>query len=120
MKDTVTDISELRQLPGFIGACLVDAETGLMLASEGGEKLDLEVASASNTEFVKAKLGTMRHLSIEGRIEDILITLTGQIHLIRMLESNPSVFMYLALDREQANLGMARISLKRVEKTISL
>ena len=120
MKDTVTDISELADVQGFIGACLVDGETGLMLASEGGGSLDLEIASASNTEFIKAKHSTMRHLALDGRIEDILITLTSQIHLIRMLESNPSIFLYLALDRKEANLGLARIMMKRVEQTINV
>ena len=35
---------------GFIGACLVDSETGLMMASEGGAKFDLEAAGAANNE----------------------------------------------------------------------
>ena len=120
MKDSVTDISALREVGGFIGACLVDSETGLMLGSEGGGPLDLEVASAGNTEVVKAKLQVMKHLSINDRIEDILITLSTQFHLIRLLDSNPSIFLYLAVHRKSANLGMARIQMKRVEQSLSI
>ena len=47
-----TDISDLREVAGFIGACLVDADSGLMLAAENGDtKFDLEAAGAANSGF---------------------------------------------------------------------
>ncbi|SEB42248.1 hypothetical protein [Rhodobacter sp. 24-YEA-8] len=111
-----TNISELKKIAGFIGACLVDSETGLMLASESsGIKFDLEAAGAANTEVVRAKNAAMAALGLDDHIEDILITLGTQLHLIRPLASNPSVFVYVALDRSSANLGLARISVKKVE-----
>jgi len=115
-----TDISELAQIGGFIGACLVDSETGLMMASEGGGKLDLEAAGAANTEVVKAKLAAMEMLGLNDSIDDILITLGKQFHLIRPLANSPSVFIYVALDKKTANLGMARVQVKNVEKGVSL
>jgi predicted regulator of Ras-like GTPase activity (Roadblock/LC7/MglB family) len=115
-----TDLSELTNINGFIGACLVDSETGLMMASEGGGKLDLETAAAGNTEVVKAKLAAAEMLGLNDHIEDILITLGKQFHLIRPLEDTPTVFMYVALDKKAANLGMARVQVKNVEKTVEL
>ncbi|MDO6590357.1 roadblock/LC7 domain-containing protein [Loktanella sp. D2R18] len=115
-----TDISALASIGGFIGACLVDSETGLMMASEGGGALDLEAAGAANTEVVKAKLSAIEMLGLEDSIDDILITLGKQFHLIRPLEKTPTVFLYVALDKKNANLGMARVQVKNVEKTISL
>lgn len=120
MKDQMTDISDLKNLNGFLGACLVDSDTGLMLGSEGGASIDLEVAAAGNTEVVKSKSSVMRQLGLDDSIEDILITLGTQFHLIRPLERNPSVFMYVALDKKQANLGMARLQVKKVEQQIRL
>ncbi|MGB0959541.1 MAG: roadblock/LC7 domain-containing protein [Halocynthiibacter sp.] len=114
------DISKVNEIKGFIGACLVDSETGLMLASEGGGKLDLEAAAAANMEVVRAKLAAMDALGLNDKIEDILITLGKQFHLIRPLEKNPSIFIYAALDKKGANLGMARIQVKGVEASISL
>ncbi|MEM7523274.1 MAG: roadblock/LC7 domain-containing protein [Pseudomonadota bacterium] len=115
-----TDISGLSEINGFIGACLVDSDTGLMLSSEGGGKLDLEAAGAANTEVVKAKLAAIEALGLDDKIEDILITLGKQFHLIRPLENNPTVFIYVALDKKGANLGMARLQVKKVESALSI
>lgn len=116
-----TDISELKNVAGFIGACLVDSESGLMLSAEqGSSKFDLEAAGAANTEVVRAKNSAMKALGLNDSIEDILITLGTQLHLIRPLSSNPSVFVYLAVDRKTANLGMARLAVKTVEGTLKI
>ncbi|GHC58369.1 roadblock/LC7 domain-containing protein [Neogemmobacter tilapiae] len=110
-----TNIAAIGEIDGFIGACLVDSDTGLMLASEGGGKLDLEAASALNAQVVRAKRSAIETLKLNDVIEDILITLGKQFHLIRPLAANPSVFIYVALDKKQANLGLARIKLKQIE-----
>ena len=113
------DISDLSKIDGFIGGCLVDSETGLMMASEGGGDLDLETAGAANTSVLKAKLASIEMLGLDEQIDDILITLGGQFHLIRPLEHTPTVFIFTALDRTTANIGMARMQVKKVEKAIS-
>lgn len=118
---TSTDISELANIQGFIAGCLVDGESGLMLANQTGPiKFDIEAAGAANTEVVRAKNEAMRALGLNDHIEDILITLGTQMHLIRPLASNPMVFVYVALDRSKANLGMARLALKNIEGTLKV
>jgi predicted regulator of Ras-like GTPase activity (Roadblock/LC7/MglB family) len=113
------NIKALSEIGGFIGACLVDSETGLMMASEGSGSFDLEGAAAANTEVVKAKLNAISLLKLNDSIEDILITLGKQYHLIRPMEKTPTVFIYVALDRKTANLGMARVQVKNVEQSLS-
>ncbi len=115
-----TDITGLNDISGFIGACLVDTETGLMMASEGGENFDLETAGAANVEVVKAKMNAMKMLGLDESIDDILITLGSQFHLIRPLADTPSVFLYTALEKKTANLGMARVQVKKVEGGLAL
>lgn len=119
-EDMSTDITGLAGIAGFLGACMVDSETGLMLASEGGNAIDLETAGAANTEVVKAKLRAIEALGMSEGIEDILITLDSQFHLIRPLASNPMVFIYVALEKKAANLGLARIQVKNVEQSLTL
>lgn len=110
----------LNALDGFVGAALVDSESGMLLGQEAGGTLDLEVAAAGNTEVVRAKRKTMSNLGLKDGIEDILINLGKAYHLIRPLHGRPTLFFYVVLDRQRANLAMARITLADVEKELQL
>ena len=113
--DDSTDISATADIPGFVGACLVDSDSGLMLASEGGESIDMEAAAALNTQVVRAEHEVIEVLGLDDHIEDILITMTRQLHFIRPLEASPQVFLYVCLDKKNANLGMARMQVNKIE-----
>ena len=113
-------LAKLNTIDGFVGAALVDSESGMLLGQEGGGNVNLEVAAAGNTEVVRAKRKTMNNLSLKDAIEDILITLGKHYHLIRPLRSRSTLFFYVALDRSRANLAMARIALADVEKDLQV
>ena len=117
-------LKEAMNIDGALGASLVDWGSGMSLGALGGGKyLDLDVASAGNTEVVRAKMRTMESLSLDDSIEDILITMSRQYHLIRLLRNGRNgqgLFLYLVLDREKANLAYARHTLKRIESDITV
>ena len=109
-------LDEIMGFDGAIAAALVDWQSGMTLGTAGGgNALNIELAAAGNTNVVRAKLAVMKDLKIKGGIEDILITLTGQYHLIRLLGSNKTLFIYVALKSDQANLGLARHKLAALE-----
>jgi hypothetical protein len=111
------------EIEGALGVALVDYESGMALGSLGGGRyLNLEVAAAGNTEVIRAKMRTMASLELNDEIEDILITLGRQYHLIRLLGTSrtASLFMYLALDRGKANLAMARHQLRQIENQLTV
>jgi predicted regulator of Ras-like GTPase activity (Roadblock/LC7/MglB family) len=111
-------LPKLLEIDGCIGACIVDSASGMMLAASSTGAVNLEVAAAGNTEVVRAKRKTMKALNLNDQIEDILITLGRQYHLIRPLSSNDALFVYLALDKSKANLAMARHQLSQLEKEL--
>ena len=118
MANTKETLPKLMEIDGCIGCCIVDSNSGMMLGAAGGGAFNLEVAAAGNTEVVRAKRKTMKALNLGDRIDDILITLSKQYHLIRPLESNDALFIYVMLDKTRANLAMARHQLAQCEKEL--
>ncbi|MFF5288622.1 hypothetical protein [Paractinoplanes globisporus] len=116
-------LKDAMQIDGAIGAALVDHSSGMALGTVGGgRELDLTVAAAGNTDVVRAKLRAMEMLNLTEKIEDILITLDTQYHLIRPLtgRSGKGLFLYLALRRDRANLAMARHRLRTIEQNLDV
>jgi hypothetical protein len=111
-------LDEILELDGAMCAAIVDSTSGMMLGS-AGSGVDLEVGAAGNTEVVRAKMKTMRALGLNDLIEDILITLGKQYHIIRPSARKEGVFIYVVLDKARSNLAMARRKIQDVEKEMN-
>ncbi|HEY5934453.1 MAG TPA: hypothetical protein VIU61_07460 [Kofleriaceae bacterium] len=99
-------------LPGFMAASLVDTESGMTLGLKSVRPdFDLAAASAYNSEMVKQKLKIMRALNLKTTLEDMLLTLGDQIHVIKLI--GPTTFIYLAVDRAHSNLAIVRNVLQK-------
>ncbi|AQT70866.1 hypothetical protein ACFYNW_29700 [Streptomyces virginiae] len=124
MVNVETSLKEaMTSIEGSVGAALVDYTSGMALGTLGGGKdLDLTVAAAGNTDVIRAKARTMEMLGIKEDIEDVLITLGSQYHLIRLLKGRGGngLFLYIVLDKAKSNLAMARHQLKRIEADLEL
>ncbi|HEY0232834.1 MAG TPA: hypothetical protein VGC55_16430 [Dokdonella sp.] len=112
-------LAKLLEIDGALCAALVDANSGMLLG-KAGSGVDLELAAAGNTEVVRAKLKTMKTLGLNDNIEDILITLGRQYHIIRPIAAKTGLFIYLVLDKARSNLALARRSTLDVEQSLSL
>ncbi len=110
-------MDELMRCDGAMCAALVDYNSGTILGQDGSG-VDLELAAAGNTELVRAKLKTMRSLGLEDTIEDILITLSRQYHILRPSTHHEGLFLYLVLDKAKANLALARRKVQDVENAL--
>ncbi|MFC1229540.1 MULTISPECIES: roadblock/LC7 domain-containing protein [Streptomyces] len=124
MANTETSLKDcLSSIEGATAAALVDYTSGMALGTIGGGKdFNLEVAAAGNTDVVRSKLRTMELLGLNEEIEDILITLGSQYHLIRLLKGRGGngLFLYLVLDGGRSNLAMARHQLRRIENELEV
>ena len=95
------------EMPGFMAASLVDLDSGMTLGLKSVRPdFDLAAASAYNSEMVKQKLKIMKALNLKTTLEDMLITLGEQIHVIKMVA--PTTFIYLVVDRSVSNLAIVR------------
>ena len=110
-------MQEILTCDGALCAMLVDSSSGMILG-QIGSGVDLEAAAAGNTEVVRAKMKTMRSLGLNDVIEDILITLGKQYHIIRPMARKEGLFLYLVLDKAKSNLALARRKVQEVEKDL--
>lgn len=115
MSDIDPALDAAANIKGAFAVALIDYDSGMTLGSRGGSaEFDLDVAAPGNSEVVRSKLEVMEKLGLRDTIEDILITLETQYHLIRPIWSRTEdkLFFYLVLNRAQANLAMARRDLR--------
>ena len=119
MANIKATLDELMTLDGALCAAVVDSASGMMLGS-AGSGVDLEVAAAGNTEVMRAKVKTMRALGLNDVIDDMLITLGKQYHIIRPSAKLAGIFIYYVLDSSRANLALARRKINDVEAKMTM
>jgi hypothetical protein len=102
--DPVSDID------GFMLACLVDASTGMVLASRKDQddiSLPTAAAGAADIANVLALLGGP--LPVDG-LEDVMVTFRRQLYMMRLVREDPEpqLLLLVILDRSRVNLALAR------------
>ena len=114
-----TALKGAMEIEGALGVALVDSSSGMALGTAGSPMdLDLEVAAAGNSNVVQAKMRTMADLGLQQSIEDILITLDKQYHIIRPLARQEGFFLYLVWTGP-GRISPWRVSASRASRRIS-
>jgi len=104
-------LADVLTIEGAIGAALVHATTGEILGQTAvGRGLDMTRAAKIALDLVQAAL------RLRDGIEDIMITVDTQYHLMRLLGRGEDVFVHLVLDRDRSSLGMARQQLAKLAR----
>jgi hypothetical protein len=100
--DPVSDIE------GFMLACLVDASTGMVLASrKDQDDIRLPTAAAGAADITNVIFQLTGELPVDG-LEDVMVTFRRQLHVMRLVNPEPQILLLVILDRDQVNLAMAR------------
>ncbi|MFK7001964.1 hypothetical protein [Flavobacterium oreochromis] len=108
-----------KNVPGFIAVAISEIKSGISYYTLSADpNFDPELASAFNLEVVKAQLNAINALGLNETIDDIMINLKSQIHIIDISENN-EYFIYLAVDSNRANLGMTKALLNKYKKDIT-
>ncbi len=106
----------LMGMDGAIAAIIVDLASGMVLAQKSRGDFDTDAAAGGCTRMVQAQLDTLKLLGNLDKIEDILITLEHELHLVRPIiktGTDDAMFGYLVVSSNGINLAMARALLKK-------
>ena len=105
-------------MPGFIAVSVAEIKSGISYYSLSTiDTFDPELASAFNLEVVKSKMNVIASLGLNQKIDDIIFTLSSQIHIVDVSD-NGEYLIYLAVDSTKGNIGMTKAMLNRYKKDI--
>jgi hypothetical protein len=102
--DPVSDID------GFMLACLVDASTGMVLASrKDQDDISLPTAAAGAADIANVLALLAGQLPVDG-LEDVMVTFRRQLYMMRLVREDPEpqILLLVILDRSRVNLALAR------------
>ena len=112
-------LEKLLAFDGSIGVALVDSESGMVLG-EAGSASNLGLSAAGASVILRARLATNKALGIAEKIDDVLISLSGQVQIIHPLANNPKFFVYMIGDKTKSGLAMARYKATEADHQIQL
>ena len=113
------DLEKLLAFDGAMCVGLVDSDSGMVLG-QAGTGIDMERAAAGASMILRARRSTIKALAMSDDIDDLLITLTTQLHIIRPMTRKPTIFIYLIVDKTKASLAMARYKVTEADEHITL
>ena len=114
-------LDPVRQIEGFVHACLVDATSGMILSSvQEQDGLRLPVAAAGATDMVNVLSLMTGEMAAGGDVEDVIVTLDSHYLLIRLLRSGPGqrLLLLVTLARPDANMAMAHREIRDFSKAL--
>ncbi|MBL1111776.1 hypothetical protein JK364_05025 [Streptomyces sp. 110] len=118
MTDIQESLREVMECEGALAVSLVDYLSRITLgAVQTPQGPDLEKVAYGDTDVLRAKMSTLELLGYSPeRLEDIVVTLDTEYHLLRPLSQRVSqgVFLYLVADRARADLDAARATMRDV------
>jgi predicted regulator of Ras-like GTPase activity (Roadblock/LC7/MglB family) len=120
-RGTVTSIDEtlerVLEIDGVVAASLLESTTGLVLASARvSEVVDPSLVASAATDIVRLLGDMAARLGLEDELEDVVVTLRGRYHILRLVGGllPEPVILVATLERPEANLAMAHLELREV------
>jgi hypothetical protein len=110
LNEAETVLDPVADIEGFLLGCLVDASTGMILASrKEQDDISLPTAAAGAADIANVLSLLAGELPMDG-LEDVMVTFRGQLYVVRLISDDlePSILLLVILDRGRANLAMAR------------
>jgi hypothetical protein len=110
LDETEALLDPVSDIDGFLLACLVDASTGMVLASRRDhDEISVPTAAAGAADIASVLSLLGGELPVDG-LEDVMVTFRRQLFLIRMVREDPEpqILLLVVLDRARVNLALAR------------
>jgi predicted regulator of Ras-like GTPase activity (Roadblock/LC7/MglB family) len=113
-------LGDMLSIDGLLGCAVVDANTGLVLARESREDqpADLDLSAAASAQVLRAHRLAARNMGLSDQIDEVMVSAGPRQQVLRTVSRHPDLFLLALLDRQRANLALARYKLMEVEKSL--
>lgn len=113
-----TALAEMLAVDGLLGCAVVDGTTGLVLARESrdDQPADLDLSAAASAQVLRAHRMAARDMGLSDEIDEVMVSAGLRQQVLRTVSRYPDLFLLALLDKQRANLALARYKLMDVEK----
>jgi hypothetical protein len=104
-------------IDGFRLACLIDASTGMVLATrQEANALSAPAAAAGAADLVNVLALLNGKLATGETLEDVMVTFSDSFFMVRPVgrEPEPRILLLIVTDRHRTNLALATRSLRDI------
>jgi hypothetical protein len=112
-----TLLTEVMKIDGATGAAVAAWETDRSLGESG---VGVDAALAGNCRVMRAMVAAMTRLGLRDRVQEMLITLDEQSHILWPLTHHEGLVLYLAVDRVRGNPALTRHRLQKLVEARTL
>ncbi|HEY4065792.1 MAG TPA: hypothetical protein VGM74_02760 [Burkholderiaceae bacterium] len=107
-------------LDGLLGCAVVDATSGVALARESlGDGVDMEQSAAACAQVLRAHRQHARGMGLAEQVDEIILAAGPRQQVIRTVSRRPELFLVVLLDKQHANLALARYQLMELERGLA-
>jgi hypothetical protein len=104
-------------LDGLLGCAVVDATSGLAIARESlGDGVDMDQSAAACAQLLRAQRQAARGMGLAEQVDEIILGAGPRQQVIRTVSRRPDLFLVVLLDKQHANLALARYQLMELER----
>lgn len=107
-------VEQLRKLNGMLDCCVFEVASGRQVA-HAGEMADAENLASAATTLLGAIVRTGRRLGLGADLPEAAITLDTRHLVLRAVPRHPALMLHAVLDKQHANLTLARLQIQRMD-----
>jgi hypothetical protein len=109
-------LREVLRIDGARAAVLIDAATGMIVASAGDLNAGLPEAAASMAEEIRIVAGTHGLVFAAGAVEEIALLTEQRCHLLEVLDpgTGADLLLFVDVDRSLTNVALAGLQVRQL------
>jgi predicted regulator of Ras-like GTPase activity (Roadblock/LC7/MglB family) len=111
-------LGQLFVADGVIGCAVVDVASGLLLAEQSRDGVELDGPAAACAQALRAHRDAARRLGMP-LVDEVTLTFGPTLQLVRTLPRQPGLFLLVLVDRPRANLALTRFRMAEAQRNLA-